>query len=61
MVESVFVCVCRVSVASGWRIFMLGGDESHRHERLGTMQTLYEAQADYRRHGDKIAVIVKEE
>ena len=25
------------------------------------MQSLYEAQADYRRHGDEIAVIMKEE
>ena len=40
---------------------MLGDDESHRHERFGTMQSLYEAKADYSRHGDEIAVIVKEE
>jgi len=40
---------------------MVGVDESPRHERLGTMQSLYEAQADYRRHGDEIAVIVKKE
>ena len=41
---------------------MLGDDESHRHERFGTMQSLYyEAKADYRRYGDEIAVIVKEE
>lgn len=32
--ESVFVCVCRASVASGWQIFIFRGDESHRHERL---------------------------
>ena len=34
MPESVFVRVCRASVASGWRIFIFGGDESHRHKRL---------------------------
>jgi len=37
MPEFVFVRVRRASAASGRLIFMLGGDESHCHERLGLL------------------------
>jgi hypothetical protein len=38
---SMWVCVGRASVASGWLIiFMRGGDESPRHDSLGNLWNL---------------------
>jgi hypothetical protein len=34
-----FVCVCRTSVASGWRIFMLKGDEMPRPMMVRLLQS----------------------